>query len=260
MNRWLLLACVLAVAGIGAWLHHCNKNDRAAESYLSRAQTIAYDDPGSTVATKPPPPPRRNGAAVELGDAMVRTIRLRLSPAERVAAARWAIHENGRPLRPLKDGGTAGQLTEDTFALLQTVRGFADWHRRKDLRTDGDALRALGPHTAGNRPTTRHRRLVSRGLPADSLLRPSHWDDSDGDWSVYAGNWAAFRVGVAQAALYGFAAPCEVDPVAEGWPEDDHIAIGRGLTRLSCGERLHFWAPPSAVAFAAAEAAGGKSR
>lgn len=31
------------------------------------------------------------------------------------------------------------------------------------------------------------------------------------------------------------------DPVAEGWPQDDRIAIGRGLVRLSCGESLHFW-------------------
>jgi hypothetical protein len=193
------------------------------------------------------PPTDSNGYSVpserlSVGGAPL--LRLHLTAAERLAAARLVVNEDSRPLRPASDGGTAGQATEDTWAILQTVRGFA----RFAHRSHSYALAALGPHVAGHRVPTQRRHAVYRGLPAFGAARPPLWLDAlYGPWGAYSGNWSVFRDAVLEGIRHGFDPPCDRDPIAWGNAADARIAESRGLVRLACGERNGFWAKPAAV-------------
>lgn len=178
-------------------------------------------------------------------------IRLRLSPAERIAAARLIVNEDSRPLRSESDGGTAGAITLDGYAILQVVHDFAHWTGR----SHGAALRALSPHVAGGKPATQRRHALYRTLPARGAQRPALWLDAiDGPWSEYAGNWERLRDGVAEAIELGFPAPCP-PVVAWGNEGDDSIAQSRRLVRVPCAgpTRNRFWAR---AVVAAREASG----
>jgi len=178
-----------------------------------------------------------------------RMLRLRLSPAERVAAARLVVNEDSRALRGTEDGGTAGELTVDSLAILQVVHDFAAWTKR----THGASLRLLGPHVAGNKKAVRRRHAVYRTLPAEGLARPPLWrDEIDGPWQAYAVHWARLREAVSAAAEGGFAAPCKGKVITWGGEFDTHIALSRGLVRAKCaGKTVNtVWQTPAAYAAA----------
>ena len=173
-------------------------------------------------------------------------IRLRLSPADRVAAARWALVESSAPLR------NDGEPDEDTRALLQTVRGFASFAGRSHAR----ALHDLAPHVAGSRAPLLRRHALYRQLPAIGNACPLLWTEAtDGPWSSYQRAWASFRAHVFALVRDGFVGPCPVDPVAEGNEHDAGIARARGFVRLACGKRVQFWVPAGTVV-AASDARG----
>lgn len=182
-----------------------------------------------------PPPPKPLPPTMP-----ARVLRLRLTSAERVAAARLIANENSAGLRPSSDGGTGGELYADALGVLQVVHDFAAWTGK----THGQALRALGPHVAGNKRATRRRHALYRTLPARGTARPALWrDDVDGPWEVYGENWARLRDAVDEAARDGFEPPCPGAVVAWGNESDDSIAESRGLARVQCAGAVNrFWA------------------
>jgi hypothetical protein len=169
-------------------------------------------------------------------------IALRFSADERVLAARVAANEDSRPLRSSAAGGTAGEPTTDTLAILQVVHDFAAWRGI----SHGRALRLLAPHVSGERPPTLRRHAVIGALPASGRDLPAGWrPELDGDWRVHSPHWARFRQRVEQLAVLGFDAPCARAVVAWGNESDDPIAESRGLERVACGETANrFWGRP----------------
>lgn len=195
---------------------------------------------------------------VEIGEPVVekrRLILLRLSPDDLVAAARLVVNEDSRPLRPVIDGGTAGELTVDAYGILQVVFDWADRHGR----THHGALHALSRFVVGGKPPTRRRHAVSRSLPAFGDARPLLWrDELDGPWEAYSDNWVAARLAVRTACTRGFRAPFKEKLEAWGGSFDDRIALSRGLVRATCapGTANTFWTRPKPKAVSARVAAG----
>ncbi len=180
---------------------------------------------------------------------------LRLSHAGAVKLARVAANEDSRPLRPEQDGGSAGEPTADTLAIMQTVRAWATWRRT----TQDRAIEHLAPHVTGTRAAKLRRHAVYGSLPASGSAQPVAWLPSDGDWRVHGPLWAAFRDAVERIARDGFGAPCPRAPVAWGGPMDDHIAESRGLERLDCGDTVNsYWALPAHRATVPARLAKGE--
>lgn len=173
-----------------------------------------------------------------------RVVRLRLSRPDRVLAARIAANEDSRPLRALgESGGTAGEPTADTLAILQVVADFASWRRV----SHGTALRLLAPHVSGERPPTLRRHAVIGALPASGRATPAGWRlELDGDWRAHAAHWSHFRRRVEQLVEQGFEAPCARAVITWGNEGDTPIAESRGLVRVACGHtRNAIWGFPS---------------
>lgn len=172
-----------------------------------------------------------------------------------VALGRVCANEDSRPLRPVRDGGTAGELTEDCQAIYQVARNLARIRGLSELT----AVRALAPHVSGIKPTTNPRHRLYGSLPARGTERPPTWVDAKhGPWSVYAPHWAAFRSAVERMTQLDADGPCEGAPIAWGCEADAHIARARGLVRVACGDRNQFWARPPKTIDAADAARGGK--
>ena len=168
-------------------------------------------------------------------------IRLRLSKADRVLAARVAANEDSRPLRS-GNGGTAGEPTADTLAILQVVADFARWRGVRH----GTALRLLAPHVSGKRAPKRRRHAVIGALPASGREVPAGWQaELDGDWRAHGPHWERFRRRVEQLVEHGFEAPCPRPVVTWGNEADTPIALSRGLVRVACGDANGFWGWPS---------------
>lgn len=233
-SAWSLivaLAVVLCAAALPS-----RKKESAPRVRAARATTA----PGPATVTADTHTPTVAGPAAY---AMApRLVEPRLNAHDCVVAARVIAHEDSRPLRGFRDGGTEGALTIDAYAILQTVSDFARWTGR----SDADSLRALAPHVSGKRPALFRRHAVYRGLPAKGLGQPAAWRTAfDGDWGDYAGNWATFRAGVCDVVHIGFPAPC-TETVAWGNSLDDPIARSRGLVRAKCaGITINrFWGRP----------------
>ncbi len=145
----------------------------AADPHKSNASVRASDPP--SVAARLPPQAVRNGRELVLPVVQIRPsverVQLRLSVAQRVAAARVAANEDSRPLRAVLDGGTEGRPTADTLAILQVVRDWAWWANR----SHGASLRQLAPRVTGLRAATRRRHAAYGGLPLVGLARPPLW-------------------------------------------------------------------------------------
>ena len=163
-------------------------------------------------------------------------------------AAHVLVVEDDRALRPESDGGgSCGELTEDHRGVLQVMDVIASqrhWSR-------SETLAKMAPRVAGERETSDGRVMLFRSLPAEleplskrTYVPPLLWTDANGPWDLYGPCWANFVKNVRQALRHGYEAPCDGIPVAEGGPMDDHYAEERGLVRMPCGERLHFWRAP----------------
>lgn len=167
--------------------------------------------------------------------------------------ARTIANEDSRPLRPITDGGTAGELTQDARAIYQTVLAWASWQHTTPLR----ALRALAPHVTAAKPALNPRHALYGSLPASGAARPALWVDAKhGPWTVYGDNWARFRDNVARLVSGGAERVCDGSPIAWGNREDEKIARARGLVKLACGERNSFWALPTERVLTAGVARG----
>lgn len=266
MRRLALIACI-ALLGLG-WAH----NESGHSKRRARATSTASPADGSVTppiepsalalftdravsavgrAALPREPEQGRGIAASAVRAPAggkpALVRLQLNRHDRVAIARWMLVESSAALR------NGGQLDADTFALAQTVRGFATFAGKSHAR----ALRMLSPHVAGDRPALVRRHALYRQLPAHGTAKPALWDDArDGKWSVYGPAWAAFRDGVDDAVVSGFEPVCATDPIAEGAAGDAHIARARGFVRVGCGDKVEFWARPETVIDAAVAAGG----
>ena len=172
-----------------------------------------------------------------------------------VALARVCANEDSRPLRPVRDGGTAGEMTEDCQAIYQVARNVAQLKGCSVLA----AVRSLAPHVSGIKPSTNPRHKLYGSLPARGIERPPTWVDSKhGPWVVYAPHWAAFRAAVERMTQLDADGPCEGAPIAWGCEADAHIARSRGLVRVACGHRNQFWVRPPKTIAADVAAGGGK--
>ena len=163
--------------------------------------------------------------------------------------ARVCANESTRPLR------TDGAVDADCRGIAATVHAWAAWQRTSHTV----ALHRLAPHVTQAKPPTRRRHAVYAQLPAHGTAKPPLWDDVlDGNWSLYARNWARFRDAVIVMAR-GFESPCPMPVIAWGNEQDDRIAISRGLVRQPCGALANrFWALPSERVLSAEIARGGR--
>lgn len=157
--------------------------------------------------------------------------------------SRLSINEHTGALR------NGGIVTPDNLAILQTALAFQEWknrNRSKPLSVQ-DVVGILAPRMAGLKPQreTRTQQRWTRNLPMIGLAQPEGWEPRDGTWSQFAENWSKYRENVAQVFAEGFEPPCQGKPICWGNAGDDHIAISRGLCKLTCvGTVNWFWGFP----------------
>lgn len=164
-------------------------------------------------------------------------------------AARVLATEDDRALRPRSDGsGSCGELTADHRGVLQVMDAVAAQKHWTRFATLGQ----MAPRVAGLRESSDRRHALFGSLPAKLEPLPHHryaapplWEERDGPWDLYGPCWAVFLQNVRAALRDGYEPACDELAIAEGGPMDDHYALERGLRKLACGERLHFWAEPS---------------
>lgn len=179
------------------------------------------------------------------------------SPSLALLLARVAVNEDSRPLRAVRDGGTAGELTADTKAIWQVALDWSRWKRTTPLH----AIRALAPHVTGTRAPKLARHALYGSLTAFGHARPVLWLDAEhGPWAAYGRNWARFRDNVARLVSGGAARPCPAAMVvAWGNDADTEIALARGLVEVDCGDtRNRFWSLPAERVLSATVARGGR--
>lgn len=174
-----------------------------------------------------------------------------------ILIARVAVNENTRPLRPIEDGGSAGEPTSDAKALIQEMVSFAEWKGvslRKAATWQSKYVTGVKEAKEGSQ------HAWTSTLPARGKKVPKGWiecsgkDDRgepspegcDGRWEIYADNWVAFRTWMIDQVTGGeILAECEGNPITWGGDMDDHIAIRRGLCVIEgCGDRNTWWAFP----------------
>ena len=130
--------------------------------------------------------------------------------------------------------GTGGEVGSDAVHIAWTVvhnRG-----AKSKFRGWLDVMRFLSPHVTRSKELTRPRQEWTSTLPAHGKAKPSGWvDERDGDWRLYAENWAAFRDNMVEMWVHHSMPQVAGKPRAWGNEADVQRGMARrGMCLLPC--------------------------
>jgi hypothetical protein len=115
-----------------------------------------------------------------------------------VMLARIWVNEVGKMLRPKAGGGTDGEPNLECRLIAHAVLNGRGKIINKETRRKAtgylEVMRELSPRVTGKAPPRLERQEWTSTLPAEGSEQPIGWvDERDGDWRIYADNWATLR-------------------------------------------------------------------